>query len=120
MLTVFKIYRVYDIRNTSEAMYVLGANIGAIRSLHFSHDGQYLAAAGNIYIISCHMMDIVFGNIVHVFHTEPIDFVHIYETKHFESSQVIDMFGDIAGVCKSLFFYIVSTIPMPVLTIISQ
>lgn len=66
--------RVYDIRNTSEAMYVLGSNIGAIRSLHFSHDGQHLAAA------------------------EPIDFVHIYETKHFESSQVIDMFGDIAGV----------------------
>lgn len=27
-------------------MYVLGSNIGAIRSLHYSHDGQYLAAAG--------------------------------------------------------------------------
>ncbi|KAI9361541.1 hypothetical protein BD770DRAFT_441538 [Pilaira anomala] len=66
--------RVYDIRNTSKAMYVLGSNVGAIRSLHYSHDGQYLAAA------------------------EPIDFVHLYETKHYESSQVIDMFGDIAGV----------------------
>ncbi|GAA5814579.1 hypothetical protein MFLAVUS_008078 [Mucor flavus] len=66
--------RVYDIRNTSKAMYVLGSNVGAIRSLHYSHDGRYLAAA------------------------EPIDFVHIYETNHYESSQVIDMFGDIAGV----------------------
>ncbi|GAA5798794.1 hypothetical protein HPULCUR_004200 [Helicostylum pulchrum] len=66
--------RVYDIRNTSKAMYVLGSNVGAIRSLHYSHDGQYLAAA------------------------EPIDFVHIYETNNYESSQVIDMFGDIAGV----------------------
>ncbi|KAG2193712.1 hypothetical protein INT47_013180 [Mucor saturninus] len=69
-----KTTRIYDIRNTSKSVHVLGSNIGAIRSLHYSHDGHYLAAA------------------------EPIDFVHIYETEHYESSQVIDMFGDIAGV----------------------
>lgn len=33
---------------------------------------------------------------------EPVDFVHIYETSNYDSSQVIDMFGDIAGVCKLL------------------
>lgn len=43
--------RVYDIRNTSKALHVLGSNVGAIRSLHYSNDGQYLAAAGNIHII---------------------------------------------------------------------
>lgn len=31
---------------------------------------------------------------------EPIDFVHIYETQTYNSSQVIDMFGDIAGASK--------------------
>ncbi|KAL9556746.1 hypothetical protein MBANPS3_001727 [Mucor bainieri] len=66
--------RVYDVRNTSSALHVLGSHVGAIRSLHYSNDGQYLAAA------------------------EPIDFVHIYETQTYNSSQVIDMFGDIAGV----------------------
>jgi hypothetical protein len=29
-------------------MFVLGSNVGAIRSLHYSHDGQYLAAAGTL------------------------------------------------------------------------
>lgn len=32
--------------------------------------------------------------------SEPIDFVHIYDTSSFQSSQVIDFFGEIAGVCK--------------------
>lgn len=40
--------RIYDIRNTSKAMHVLGSNVGAIRSLHYSHDGHYLAAAGTL------------------------------------------------------------------------
>ncbi|ORY94056.1 hypothetical protein BCR43DRAFT_495791 [Syncephalastrum racemosum] len=69
-----KTTRVYDIRNTSKALHVLGAKVGAIRSLQFSRDGRHLIAA------------------------EPIDFVHVYDTATFESSQVIDMFGDIAGV----------------------
>ncbi|KAI8973008.1 hypothetical protein BDB01DRAFT_808345 [Pilobolus umbonatus] len=70
-----KTSRVYDIRNTSQSLCVLGTHIGAVRSLHFSNDGRYLAAA------------------------EPLDYVHIYETNYYDSCQVIDMFGDIAGVC---------------------
>ncbi|GAB5586130.1 hypothetical protein Unana1_01030 [Umbelopsis nana] len=69
-----KTTRIYDIRNMSETLYVLRANIGAIRSLHFSNDGRHLAAA------------------------EPLDFVHIYDATTFEQSQVIDFFGEIAGV----------------------
>ncbi|CAO3681474.1 unnamed protein product [Umbelopsis vinacea] len=69
-----KTTRIYDIRNMSETLHVLRANIGAIRSLHFSNDGHYLAAA------------------------EPLDFVHIYDATTFDQSQVIDFFGEIAGV----------------------
>ncbi|KAL1930311.1 hypothetical protein VTP01DRAFT_10473 [Rhizomucor pusillus] len=69
-----KTTRIYDIRFPSEALYVLGGKVGAIRSLQYSRDGKFLIAA------------------------EPIDFVHIYDTTDYKSSQVIDMFGDIAGV----------------------
>ncbi|KAL0094587.1 hypothetical protein J3Q64DRAFT_1714960 [Phycomyces blakesleeanus] len=69
-----KTTRIYDIRKSTEAIHVLGGMIGSIRSLHYSHDGKYLAAA------------------------EHIDFVHIYDTSTFETSQVVDMFGDIAGI----------------------
>lgn len=41
-----KTTRIYDIRQPTEAIHVLGANVGAIRSLQFTHDGQYLIAAG--------------------------------------------------------------------------
>ncbi|KAI9272976.1 WD40-repeat-containing domain protein, partial [Phascolomyces articulosus] len=71
-----KTTRVYDIRNTTRALHVLGGKAGAIRSLQFSSDGKFLIAA------------------------EPIDFVHIYDATSFENSQVIDMFGEIAGVGK--------------------
>ncbi|CAO3686287.1 unnamed protein product [Umbelopsis ramanniana] len=69
-----KTTRIYDIRNMSETLHVLRANLGAIRSLHFSNDGRFLAAA------------------------EPLDFVHIYDAKTFDLSQVVDFFGEIAGV----------------------
>ncbi|RGB38076.1 hypothetical protein C1646_693058 [Rhizophagus diaphanus] len=69
-----KTTRLYDIRNMSKAFDVLGAKIGAVRSLHFSEDGRYLAMA------------------------EPADFVHIFDAHTFERSQVIDLFGEIAGV----------------------
>ncbi|CAG8521722.1 2495_t:CDS:2, partial [Racocetra fulgida] len=49
-------------------------NQGAVRSLHFSEDGRYLAMA------------------------EPADFVHIFDAHTFDRSQVIDLFGEIAGV----------------------
>ena len=39
--------RVYDIRNPSRALHVLGGKAGAIRSLQFSSDGRLLIAAGN-------------------------------------------------------------------------
>ncbi|KAI9484810.1 WD40-repeat-containing domain protein [Zychaea mexicana] len=71
-----KTTRIYDIRYPSHALHVLGGKAGAIRSLQFSNDGRFLVAA------------------------EPIDFVHIYDTKLFENSQVIDMFGEITGVGK--------------------
>ncbi|KAI7862364.1 WD40-repeat-containing domain protein, partial [Spinellus fusiger] len=71
-----KTTRIYDIRKSTKAVYVLGANIGSIRSLQFSHNGKYLAAS------------------------EPIDFVHLYDTSTYDQSQVIDMFGDISGICK--------------------
>ena len=41
-----KTTRIYDIRRPTEAIHVLGANVGAIRSLQFTRDGQYLIAAG--------------------------------------------------------------------------
>ncbi|KAI8344675.1 WD40-repeat-containing domain protein [Chlamydoabsidia padenii] len=69
-----KTTRIYDIRNLSQSLHVLGAHVGAIRSLHYSNDGKWLAMA------------------------ESIDFVHVFDTSDYESCQVIDFFGDIAGV----------------------
>ncbi|KAI8341347.1 hypothetical protein BC941DRAFT_416582 [Chlamydoabsidia padenii] len=69
-----KTTRIYDVRNLSTPLHVLGTKVGAVRSLHFSNDGRRLAMA------------------------EPIDFVHIFDTSNYESSQIIDFFGDIAGV----------------------
>ncbi|ORX54628.1 WD40 repeat-like protein, partial [Hesseltinella vesiculosa] len=73
-----KTARVYDVRNLSQTLHVLGGHVGAIRSLHFSSDGRHLVMA------------------------EPIDFVHIIDTHDYTSAQVIDFFGDIAGVGKNL------------------
>ncbi|KAI9313578.1 WD40-repeat-containing domain protein [Dichotomocladium elegans] len=69
-----KTARVYDIRYPARALHILGGKAGSIRSLQFTHDGRYLVAA------------------------EPIDFVHIFDASNFESSQVIDMFGEVSGV----------------------
>lgn len=41
-----KTTRIYDVRNLSQSLHVLGANVGAIRSLHYSNDGKWLAMAG--------------------------------------------------------------------------
>jgi WD40 repeat protein len=40
-----KTARLYDIRNTSTAFKILPAKMGAVRSLHFSGDGRFLAMA---------------------------------------------------------------------------
>jgi WD40 repeat protein len=59
--------------------------MGAIRSLRFSDDGRFLAAA------------------------EPADFVHVYDAANgFNSVQTLDHFGETAGIsfspdCETLF-----------------
>ncbi|KAJ3286793.1 hypothetical protein HK104_008880, partial [Borealophlyctis nickersoniae] len=79
--------RVYDTRNMSRTLAVLGSRLGAVRSLRFSDCGRWLCAA------------------------EPADFVHLYDVGFAGGggfatgsgdwtfrSQVIDFFGEIAGV----------------------
>jgi len=67
--------RIWDIRRLATARRVLQGKLGAIRSLCFSHDGAALAAA------------------------EPADFVHVYDCgADFRRSQVVDLFGEIAGI----------------------
>nr|DAD37166.1 TPA_asm: hypothetical protein HUJ06_007807 [Nelumbo nucifera] len=73
-----KTCRVWDIRKLSSPIAVLKGNLGAVRSIHFSADGQFMAVA------------------------EPADFVHIYSTRaDFKKRQEIDFFGEISGVSLS-------------------
>ncbi|KAI9122490.1 hypothetical protein K1719_006330 [Acacia pycnantha] len=73
-----KTCRVWDVRNMSKSVAVLKGNLGAIRSIRFTSDGQFMAMA------------------------EPADFVHIYDAKQgFEKEQEIDFFGEISGVSFS-------------------
>ncbi|KAI9030132.1 hypothetical protein CLU79DRAFT_734208 [Phycomyces nitens] len=70
-----KTTRVYDIRNTSRSLHLLSGKVGAIRSLQYSNDGKYLVAS------------------------EHIDYIHVYDANDdYRSSQVINLFGSIAGV----------------------
>jgi len=68
--------RVWDVRNMSQSISVLGAHTGAVRSLRFSSCGRFLAMA------------------------EPLDFVHIFDVNRgeFDTCQEIDLFGEIAGI----------------------
>lgn len=73
-----KTCRVWDLRNTSTPLAILKGNLGAIRSIRFSSDGQYMVMA------------------------EPADFVHLYSTRaDFKERQEIDFFGEISGVSLS-------------------
>ncbi|KAK4254530.1 hypothetical protein QN277_009902 [Acacia crassicarpa] len=73
-----KTCRVWDVRNMSKSLAVLKGNLGAIRSIRFTSDGQFMAMS------------------------EPADFVHIYDAKQgFEKEQEIDFFGEISGVSFS-------------------
>ncbi|KAA3480280.1 putative WD repeat-containing protein C2A9.03-like [Gossypium australe] len=73
-----KTCRVWDVRNLSRAVATLKGNLGAIRSIRFSSDGQFMVAA------------------------EPADFVHVYSTRaDYEKRQEIDFFGEISGVSLS-------------------
>uniref|UniRef100_A0A1D1Y994 Putative WD repeat-containing protein C2A9.03 n=1 Tax=Anthurium amnicola TaxID=1678845 RepID=A0A1D1Y994_9ARAE len=69
-----KTCRVWDVRNLSSAVTVLKANLGAVRSIRYSSDGQFIMIA------------------------EPADFVHIYSTRQeYKKRQEIDFFGEISG-----------------------
>ncbi|KAE8726482.1 eukaryotic translation initiation factor 3 subunit H [Hibiscus syriacus] len=73
-----KTCRVWDIRNLSMPVATLKGNLGAVRSLRFSSDGQFMVVA------------------------EPADFVHVYNTRSgFQERQEIDFFGEISGVSLS-------------------
>ncbi|PWA93636.1 WD40/YVTN repeat-like-containing domain-containing protein [Artemisia annua] len=73
-----KTCRVWDSRNLSNAVSVLKGNMGAVRSVRFSSDGQFLVVG------------------------EPADFVHVYDTNlNYEKGQEIDFFGEISGVSLS-------------------
>ncbi|CAM0914119.1 unnamed protein product [Alopecurus aequalis] len=70
--------RVWDTRNLSQSLHVLGGNIGAIRSIRFTSDGQFLAMA------------------------EPADFVHIFDVRSdYSKRQELDFFGEISGMSFS-------------------
>ncbi|CAI9773195.1 unnamed protein product [Fraxinus pennsylvanica] len=73
-----KTCRVWDARNLSKSVAVLKGNLGAIRSIRFTSDGQFMAMA------------------------EPADFVHVYDVKNgYEKEQEIDFFGEISGISFS-------------------
>ncbi|KAF8391719.1 hypothetical protein HHK36_024028 [Tetracentron sinense] len=73
-----KTCRIWDIRNLSKSVAVLKGNLGAIRSIRYTSDGQFMAMA------------------------EPADFVHVYDVKNgYEKEQEIDFFGEISGVSFS-------------------
>ncbi|CAH9148596.1 unnamed protein product [Cuscuta epithymum] len=70
--------RLWDIRNLSRSFAVLKGRIGAIRTIQFSSDGQFLAIG------------------------EPADFVHVFLTdSDYVSCQEIDLFSEIAGISFS-------------------
>ncbi|RDY13513.1 hypothetical protein CR513_01554, partial [Mucuna pruriens] len=73
-----KTCRIWDLRNLSKSVAVLKSNLGAIRSIRYASDGQYMAVA------------------------EAADFVHVYDVKGgYEKEQEIDFFGEISGISFS-------------------
>ncbi|TVU28306.1 hypothetical protein EJB05_19819, partial [Eragrostis curvula] len=73
-----KTCRIWDVRNLSKAVHVLRGNLGAIRSIRFTSDGQFMSMA------------------------EPADFVHIYDVKSdYNRRQELDFFGEISGMSFS-------------------
>jgi WD40 repeat protein len=59
------------------SLYLLKGNMGGICSINFTSDGELMAMA------------------------ESADFVHIFDTKHYENAQVIDFFGEVSGLSFS-------------------
>ncbi|AQK54875.1 WD repeat-containing protein-like protein [Zea mays] len=69
-----KTCRIWDARNLSKSVHVLRGNLGAIRSIRFTSDGQFMSMA------------------------EPADFVHVYDVKSdYNKRQELDFFGEISG-----------------------
>ncbi|KAK9239151.1 WD40-repeat-containing domain protein [Lipomyces kononenkoae] len=66
--------RVYDFRKFREPIHILGAQLGAIRSIRFDDSGKYMSMA------------------------EPVDYVHVINTRDFSRGQIIDFWGEISGV----------------------
>ncbi|KAK9249406.1 WD40-repeat-containing domain protein [Lipomyces tetrasporus] len=66
--------RVYDFRKFRDPVHILGAQLGAIRSITFDDSGKYMAMA------------------------EPVDYVHVINTRDFSRGQIIDFWGEISGV----------------------
>ncbi|KAJ1699584.1 hypothetical protein LUZ63_008096 [Rhynchospora breviuscula] len=77
--------RLWDTRYLSESLAVLKGNMGAIRCIKFSSDGNFMAMA------------------------EAADYVHVYDAKvGYSAAQETDFFGEISGIsfspdCESLF-----------------
>ncbi|KAG6495350.1 hypothetical protein ZIOFF_043153 [Zingiber officinale] len=73
-----KTCRVWDVRNLSKSLAVLRGNLGAIRSIRFTSDRQFMAMA------------------------EPIDFVHIFDASSgYIQQQEVNFFGEISGMSFS-------------------
>ncbi|PWZ54870.1 putative WD repeat-containing protein C2A9.03 [Zea mays] len=73
-----KTCRVWDVRNLSRSVVVLGGNIGAVRSIRYTPDGKFMAM------------------------TEPADFIHIFDVESgYSRKQELDFFGEIAGISFS-------------------
>ncbi|KAK9768469.1 hypothetical protein K7432_000880 [Basidiobolus ranarum] len=66
--------RLYDTRYFAKSFSLFQTQMAAVRSLRFSPDGRFLVVA------------------------EPADFIHILDAHSFDRSQVIDFFGEIAGI----------------------
>uniref|UniRef100_A0A0D9VKC7 Uncharacterized protein n=1 Tax=Leersia perrieri TaxID=77586 RepID=A0A0D9VKC7_9ORYZ len=73
-----KTCRIWDVRNLSKSLHVLRGNLGAIRSIRFTSDGQFMSMA------------------------EPADFVHIFDVgSDYNKRQELDFFGEISGMSFS-------------------
>lgn len=73
-----KTCRIWDARNLSKSVAVLGGNMGAIRTLRYTSDGKFLAMA------------------------EPADFIHVFDVQSgYSRKQELDFFGEIAGMSFS-------------------
>ncbi|KAG0467981.1 hypothetical protein HPP92_017309 [Vanilla planifolia] len=73
-----KTCRLWDVRNLSSSIAAFRGNLGAIRSIRFTSDGQFMAMA------------------------EPADFVHIFDVgSGYNKRQELDFFGEISGMSFS-------------------